>query len=81
MWCRSARDVEMGRRGDKDTGREFLRAARYLRSGEWKVRIDTPQPKGVGILASTGESRKHGTKSRYFPRSQNHDFWVKEVRD
>jgi hypothetical protein len=33
--------------------------------------IDTPQPKGVGILASTGESRKHGTKSRYFPRSQN----------
>ncbi|PSO59503.1 MAG: hypothetical protein BRC39_11130 [Cyanobacteria bacterium QH_7_48_89] len=44
MWCRSARDVEMGRRGDKDTGREFLRAARYLRSGEWKVRIDTPQP-------------------------------------
>ncbi|PSP22189.1 MAG: hypothetical protein BRC55_13010 [Cyanobacteria bacterium SW_8_48_13] len=37
--------------------------------------IDTPQPKGVGILASTGESRKHGTKSRYFPRSQKtHDF-------
>ncbi|PSO75886.1 MAG: hypothetical protein BRC37_04425 [Cyanobacteria bacterium QH_3_48_40] len=34
--------------------------------------IDTPQPKGVGILASTGESRKHGTKSRYFPRSQKH---------
>ncbi|PSP22736.1 MAG: hypothetical protein BRC52_03800 [Cyanobacteria bacterium SW_5_48_44] len=33
--------------------------------------LDTPQPKGVGILASTGESRKHGTKSRYFPRSQN----------
>ena len=33
--------------------------------------VDTPQPKGVGILASTGESRKHGTKSRYFPRSQN----------
>ncbi|PSO61040.1 MAG: hypothetical protein BRC36_12680 [Cyanobacteria bacterium QH_2_48_84] len=32
--------------------------------------VDTPQPKGVGILASTGESRKHGTKSRYFPRSQ-----------
>ncbi|PSP09476.1 MAG: hypothetical protein BRC56_01615 [Cyanobacteria bacterium SW_9_47_5] len=25
----------------------------------------------MGILASTGESRKHGTKSRYFPRSQN----------
>ena len=33
--------------------------------------VDTPQPKGVGILASTGESRKHETKSRYFPRSQN----------
>ena len=32
-------------------------------------RFDTPQPKGVEILASTGESRKHGTKSRYFPRS------------
>ena len=31
--------------------------------------FDTPQPKGVGILASTGESRKHGTESRHFPRS------------
>ena len=46
----------------------------FVQLKPWEERtepIDTPQPKGVGILASTGESRKHGTKSRYFPRSQN----------
>ena len=31
--------------------------------------LTLPSLKGVGILASTGESRKHGTKSRYFPRA------------
>ncbi|PSO88192.1 MAG: hypothetical protein BRC43_07425 [Cyanobacteria bacterium QS_3_48_167] len=74
MWCRSARDVEMGRRGDKDTGREFLRAARYLRSGEWKVRIDTPQPKGVGILASTGQRAFFGIAHPYLEVIRSQGF-------